>query len=225
VEKDYGKAGKNKGVQFGFRVSYNFTNVLSALTGFGYETVGFNYRTQYSWADTTTNENFNRELFHEQKVSYFSVPLLARYDFSEGQFKPYAQAGFVFNFRQQATKVIHYDNVIDEEQTENQTTSSGLVSITDNTRKFNLGLMAGAGVLYHTKYVTFGVETNFRLGFSPIIEDQTRYADVNGFALKYLDVFDQLKLNNLNVQFSLSVPISNSVTANILRQKRYRRNK
>jgi len=223
LEKEYGKMWQNKGVQFGFRVSYNFTNVLSVLGGFGYETKGFNYRTQYSWADTTSNQSFDREMHHEQKISYFSVPLLVRWDFSEGQFKPYAQAGLVMNFRHQATKVIHYDNTIDEEQTENQVTSSGLVSVTDNTRKFNMGLMAGAGLLYHTKYVTFGVESNFCLNFMPVIEDDNRYSDLNGFAIKYLDVFDQLKLHALNVQFSLSVPITNSVTSNIMRKKRYRR--
>lgn len=225
LQKEYAKAGKNKGRQFGIRWSYNFTNVLSASLGFEYQTMGFNYQTTYSWADTLTAQNFDREMHHLQKVSYFSFPLLARYDFTQGQFKPFAQGGLFMDFRHQASKVINYDNTLDGEETANQVSSSALVSITDNIRKFNMGAQFGVGINYYTKFVTIGVETNFRLGFMKIVEDNTRYSDLTGFALKYLDVLDQLKLNNYNIQFSLSVPISNSVTSNILRRKSYRRRK
>jgi hypothetical protein len=225
LEKEYAKGFKNTGRQFGVRWSYNFTNLLSVSLGFGYETLGFNYQTSYSWADTLTSQNFDREMHHEQKASYFSFPIQARYDFTQGQFKPFAQGGLFMDFRHQASKIIHYDNTIDGEQTANQVSSSALVSITDNIRNFNMGATVGAGVNYYTKFVTIGVETNFRFGFMNIVEDDRRYADLSGFALKYLDVLDQLKLNTYNVQFSLSVPISNSVTSNILRRKSYRRRK
>ncbi len=222
-EKEYGKLGKNKGAQFGIRYSYNFTNTLSAVAGFGYQTQSFNYLTQYAWEDTVSNQNFEREMHHEQRISYFTLPILARWDLTQGQFKPYIQGGIFMDFRHQASKMITYDNTLDGEETENQTSSSGGGDITDNTQKFNMGLMAGAGVHYYTKYVTFGVETNFRYGFLKTINDNTRYMDQNGFALQYLDVLDQLKLSALNVQFSLSVPINNSVTANILRKSRYKK--
>lgn len=224
-QKEYGKFGKNKGAQFGIRYSYNFTNTLSAVIGFGYQTQSFNYRTNHAWADTVSNQSFEREMFHTQRLSYFSVPVLARWDLTQGQFKPYLQGGIFMDFRHQASKIISYDNTIDEEETKNQTSSSGWGDITDNTRKFNMGLMAGVGVHYYTKYVTLGVESNFRYGFMKVVNDETRYADQNGFAFQYLDVLDQLKLSALNIQFSLSVPINNSVTANILRKSRYNRKK
>lgn len=225
LEKEYGKFGKNKGTQFGIQYSYNFSNTLSIVTGFGYQTSAFTYQTQYSWADSTANQEFNREMHHLQKVSYFTLPIMGRWDMTEGQFKPYLQCGIFMDFRQQARKQITYDNVLDGEETENQTTTSGMIAITENFRKFNMGFTAGAGVKYYTKYVTLGAETNFRYGFSKIVNDENRYSDLNGFSLKYLDVLDQLKLGGLNIQFSATVPISNAVNSDIMRRKRYNRRK
>ena len=53
------------------------------------------------------------------------------------------------------------------------------------------------------------------------MNDETRYSDLNGFALQYLDVMDQMRMSNLNVQLSLAVPIDHSISTNILRRKRY----
>lgn len=220
-DKTYGKFGRNKGAQFGVRYSYNFTNLISVSVGFGYQSVSFNYRTQFSWSDTMGNQAFDREMHHIQKISYFTFPIMARWDLTEGQFKPYLQGGLFMDFRNRATKVINYDNIIDGKETENQTSSSALVSITDNTEKFNIGLIAGVGLSYYTKYVTFGVETNFRYGFMKVVNDQNRYSDDNGFALKYLDVLDQLKLSSLNIELSVSAPIGNSVVTKSVRRKRY----
>lgn len=220
-EKKYDKIGKNRGAQFSARVNYNFTNSISALIGFGYQSLGFNYFTHYSWVDTIGKQDFNREMHHLQKISYFTFPIMARWDMTRGQLMPYVQGGLFFDFRHQGKKVIHYDNTIDEKETDNQISTSEMVSITDHTRKFNMGLTGGIGVSYYTKYVTFGVETNFRYGFFKVVNDNNRYADLTGFALQYLDVLDQLRLSSLNVQFTVSIPINNSVNMNILRRKNY----
>jgi hypothetical protein len=221
LEKKYDKLGKNTGTQFSARYSYSFTNSISIVAGFGYQTLGFKYFTQYSWNDTIENQNFNREMHHLQKVSYFTFPMLVRWDMTNRQLMPYVQGGIFFDFRHQAKKVIHYDNTIDDEETENQTSSSEIASLTDHTRKFNMGLVGGIGLSYYTKRITFGIESNFRYGFFKVVNDKNRYSDLTGFALQYLDVMDQLKLSNLNVQFSVSIPINHSVSLNTLRRRRY----
>ena len=220
-QKKYDKFGKNRGAQFGIRYHYNFTNSISMLVGFGYQSLGFKYFTHYSWIDTIGNQDFNREMHHLQKISYFTVPLMARWDLTKGQLKPYVQGGIFMDFRHQAKKVIHYDHTIDEEETENQISKSAMVSINDYTRKFNMGLMGGIGINYYAKFATFGVETNFRYGFRKVINDENRYVDLNGFALQYLDVLDQIRLSNLNLQFTVSIPINQSVSLNILRKRKY----
>lgn len=222
-EKEYDKLFENRGVQFGVRYSYSFTNAISVLAGFQYQSVGFNYFTNYSWADTVNGQNLDREMHHLQKVSYFSLPIMARWDVTTRQLMPYVQAGIFMDFRHQAKKAINYDNIIDGEVTEAQSASSAEVSIKDYTRKFNMGLTGGIGLRYHSKYVTFGLESNFRYGFFKLVNDDVRYSDLNGFALQYLDVLDQLKLSNLNAQLTVSIPIDQAVSTNILRRKRYRK--
>ncbi|MDB0063109.1 PorT family protein, partial [Crocinitomicaceae bacterium] len=170
---------------------------------------------------TVNKQEFNREMHHVQKISYFTVPLQARWEITNGQLKPYIQGGVSLDFRHQAKKIIHYDNTIDGEETDNELASSAEVSIKDYTRKFNLGLTGGVGLNYYTKYVTFGLEGNVKYGLFKVISDENRYSDLNGFALKYLDVFDQFKMVVLNVQLSVSVPLNNSISTNILRRKKY----
>lgn len=219
--KEYGKINKNLGMQFGIRYSYNFTNSISVISGFGYQTQTFHYMSHYSWINTLENQKFEREMHHNQKVSYFTLPLLARWDMTRSQFMPYVQAGLFFSFRHQAQKEIIFDNTIDGEETEHQISSSGIAPLTDHIRKFNMGLSAGVGINYHTKFATFGIESNFNYGFFKVVNDQERYADHTGFALSYLDVLDQFKLSHINVQLSVSVPINHSVKLNILRRSRY----
>ncbi|PKR80495.1 hypothetical protein CW751_08955 [Brumimicrobium salinarum] len=221
MEKDYGKLGKNTGAQFGIRYSYNFTNALAINAGIGYQSFGFKYRTDYSWNDTIAQQNLTKEMHHEQKVSYFSIPVMVRWDFSRQQFMPYAQAGISFDFRHQSKKSIHQDQIIDEKITESQFSSLETADMTEHIRKFNMGIMAGIGIEYYTKFFTFGVESNFKYGFFKLVNDENRYADMTGFAMKYLDVLDQLKLSNWNVQFTLAIPINHSVKTNILRKRRY----
>ncbi len=220
-KKKYDKLGKNTGTQFGVRYAYNFTNSLSFLAGFGYQSLGFKYFTHYSWMDTIGNQNLNREMHHLQKISYLTLPLMLKWEMGNQQLLPYIQGGFFMDFRHQAKKVINYDNTIDEEETENQISSSAMVSITDHIRKFNMGLIGGIGVNYYTKRMTFGIESNFNYGFLKVIDDKNRFSDFTGFALHYLDVMDQLKLSNLNIQLTVSIPINNAVSLNILRKRKY----
>ncbi len=221
--KVYDKFGMNRGMQFGVRYSYNFTNSLSLVAGFGYQSVRTGYFTDFSWMDTVNNEEINREMHHVQRLSYFTLPVMARWDITASQLMPYVQGGVYMDYRHQARKVIHYDNTIDGEETEGQISSSSEVSITDLTRKFNIGFMAGIGIRYHTKYFTFGIESNFRYGFLKVVNDEMRYTDPNGFTLKYLDVLDQFRLSNLNTQLTVSLPINHSIKLNILRRKSYRK--
>lgn len=224
-DKKYDKFGKNRGAQFGIRLNYNFSNSISMLIGFGYHSYGYNYYTNYSWVDTVGNQSFSREMHHLQKVSYFTLPIMARWELGNGQLKPFLQGGIFMDFRHQAKKIIHYDNTIDEAETENELSSSEMVSLTEQIRKFNMGVMVGIGISYYTKFATFGIESNFRYGFRKIVNDEMRYSDLTGFALNYLDVQDQLKLSNLNLQLTVSIPINHSVEMNILRRKSYRKRK
>ena len=67
--------------------------------GFGYQSVGFNYFTDYSWVDTVNNHELNREMHHLQKISYFTVPIMVRWDIvTRGQLVPFVQGGSFSDF-------------------------------------------------------------------------------------------------------------------------------
>lgn len=220
-EKNYDKLFKNRASQLGFQFTYGLDKSFSILGQVGIYNYGFNYFTDFSWADTVSNTSVQREMHHLQRISTISIPLLVRWEMSTNQFSPFFQAGIYSDFRRRAYKQINYDNTIDQAETEGQISSTAEANMTDHTKKFNFGIVGGMGVYYYTKRVIIGVESNFRIGFLNTIEDRNRYIDQTGFTTTYLDVFDQFKLNNLNFQFSVHVPINHMISLNVLRRKRY----
>lgn len=221
-EKEYGKLFQNGSHQFGMYFLYSMTRRFSLVFQPAYYTYEFKYRTAYAWSDTVDHMNFEREMHHDQKVSYFSLPLLVRWDMTVKQFAPYLQLGVYTDFRHQANKSISYDSTIDGELNEGQLSSTtAKVTATDHFNKFNFGLVGGVGISYFSKYFVIGIESNFRYGFFPLINNRNRYADLTGFTGQYLDVFDQLLMRNLNFQLKLLFPIDNLRELNILRRSKY----
>lgn len=221
MEKDYQGMGKNKGSQFGLYGSYSFTRKLSVVFEPGFQTGSFNYLTSYSWSDTVNGTNYNIEMMHEQKISAINLPLMARWDFSISQFSPYVQAGIYTSFRHHARQNIFYDNTIDGKVDKEKADQTGEADLTQHINKTNFGVTAGAGFTFFTNYFALSLESNFSYGFRSIVNDKNRYADYTGYSIQYLDVLDQLKLYNLNVQLTMIFPIDNSITLGILRKSKY----
>ncbi|TSJ42465.1 outer membrane beta-barrel protein [Fluviicola chungangensis] len=220
-EKDYQPLFKNKGSQFGLYFSYSFKKNLAIVFQPAYQTCGFDYRTAYSWSDTMNGSDFRMEMMHQQKLSGVNLPLLVRWDFTSSQFSPYVQAGIFANFRHQAKKTIFYDYTIDEEVDKKTADKTGEADLTEHINKANFGLSAGVGFTYFANYFAISLESNFRYGFRSIVNDQNRYADYTGFSVQYLDVMDQLKLMNLDIQLTVMFPIDNSISLGILRKSRH----
>jgi hypothetical protein len=220
-EKDYQSLFKNKGSQFGLYFSYSFRKNLAVVFEPAYQTSSFNYRTAYSWSDTVNGSDFSMEMMHQQKLSGVNLPLLVRWDFTVSQFSPYLQAGIYANFRHQAKKTIFYDYTIDEEVDKKTADRTGEADLTEHINKGNFGLSAGIGFTYFANYFAVSLESNFRYGFRSIVNDQNRYADYTGFSVQYLDVMDQLKLMNLDIQLTVMFPIDNSISLGILRKSRH----
>lgn len=220
-DKKYESLGQNKGSQFGLYFSYSFTRKLSFVFEPSFQTTSFNYATAYSWSDTVNGSDFNMEMMHQQKLSGVNLPLLARYDFTFSQFSPYVQGGIFMNFGRHARKTIFYDHTIDNDVDKETADQTGEADLTKHLNKANFGLSAGAGFTYFANYFAISLESNFRYGFRSMVNDENRYADYTGFSVQYLDVMDQLKLFNLDIQLSIMFPIDNSISLRILRQSRY----
>ncbi len=221
-EKEYGKLYRNMGTQFGFYFSYGLTPKLSLVFQPNYQTYKLNYMTSYGWTDTVNMMDFEQEMKHVQKFSYFTLPVAVRWDFRTKRFSPYVQVGFFTEFRHRGNKTIYYDHTIDEEVDEQSAnTSSSDVGITDHINKFNIGPYAGLGIAYNAPYFTIGLEGNFRYGLLDVVNNRNRYSDVTGFAAQYLDVLDQFRLANINVQMKLIFPINNAVNIHLRGRTKY----
>lgn len=220
-EKDYQSLFKNRGSQFGLYFSYSFKNNLAVVFEPAYQTSSFNYRTAYSWSDTVNGSDFSIEMMHQQKLSSVNLPILVRWDFTISQFSPYVQGGIFANFNHQARKTIFYDQTIDEEVDKKTTDQTGATDLTRHINKANFGLSAGVGFTYFANYFAISLESNFRYGFRSIVNDQNRYADYTGLSVQYLDVMDQLKIMNLDIQLTIMFPIDNSISLGILRKGRH----
>ncbi len=220
-EKDYQGLFKNKGSQFGLYFSYSFKKKLAIVFQPAYQNSSYNYRTAYSWSDTVNGADFALEMMHQQKVSAVNLPLLVRWDFTVSQFSPYIQGGIYANFRHQAKKTIFYDYTINEEVDKKTADRTGETDFTEHLLKANFGLTAGVGFTYFANYFAISLESNFRYGFRSMVSDQNRYADFTGLSMQYLDVPDQLKFMNLDIQLSVMFPIDNSISLGILRKSRH----
>lgn len=220
-EKDYQGLFKNKGSQFGLYFSYSFKKKLAIVFQPAYQNSSYNYRTAYSWSDTVNGADFALEMMHQQKVSAVNLPLLVRWDFTVSQFSPYIQGGVYANFKHQAKKTIFYDYTIDEEVDKKTADRTGETDFTEHLLKANFGLTAGVGFTYFANYFAISLESNFRYGFRSMVNDQNRYADFTGLSMQYLDVPDQLKFMNLDIQLSVMFPIDNSISLGILRKSRH----
>lgn len=221
-EKTYEKLFQNRGANFQVYFMYAFTPKLSVVTQPGYRQVNFHYMTSYIWTDTVNKFNFSREMVHSQRIAYMHVPILARWDFTTHQFSPFVQAGIATDFRLGASKRIRYDELIDGE-VDKQVNTTAEASLKEQINSFQFGLVGGGGVTYFTKYFSLGLEANFQYNFSKLVSDQNRFADYTGFTAQYLDVLDQLRLHQMNIQMHLIFPIDNSVKLNILRKSNYHR--
>lgn len=220
-EKKYDKIFQNNGNQFGIHLLYGITKNISVVAQPSYITGRFAYISSYTWTDTVESMDFSRELHHTQKISYFTIPVMARWDFTISQFSPFVQVGAFADFRSRGYKSVRYDNVIDGEVADDETNVSTEMLMTQHLNKSNLGLMGGIGITYFTKHIIFGFESNFRYGFKPLINDQMRFSDLTGFTTQHLDVLDQVKWGTWSFQFSVKLPIFNMQKLNILRQRRY----
>lgn len=220
-EKDYQPLFKNKGSQFGLYFSYSLKKNLSIVFQPAYQTSSFNYLTSYSWSDTVNSSDFSMEMMHQQKLSGVNLPISVRWDFTVSQFSPYIQGGIYANFRHQAKKTIFYDYTIDGEVDKKTADQTGETDLTEHINKANFGVSAGLGLTYFSNYFAISLESNFRYGFRSIVNDKNRYADYTGLSIQYLDVMDQLKLMNLDIQLTLMFPIDNSISLEILRKSRH----
>ncbi len=183
---DFSEYNSKTGFQIGAQAEYRAYKNLWVELGLSFR------QSQYEHIlDSVENTTIN----YSEKLSYFDIPLSAKYFFLDKTFCPYIEAGATFSFVTDALSTTKRDDVKD------------LVNRTDYRNTFMMGYFGGAGISY--KMQGLQVFADFRYVYYPenVNKEGTRYADdVNVFKYYYID--DDFRLDNLMVSFGVAYVLS-----------------
>lgn len=200
------------GFRFGGQLTYAFTKNIALTTIFSSSSLRFSYTDQLFWQDAPVpNVNLlirtERNSFHI--ANYLDIPLMLRYQFLPKQnFKPYLLLGGYYSRRLIASKEVSIQEfpsvTIDGVKQDLFGNSSNVnVEITDLLNPTDYGIMAGIGTTYAYQYFRFSLSATYRYGLNNIINPDKRYNNQE-LVFGYHDIFDNLRLNQLNFQFGVS---------------------
>jgi hypothetical protein len=152
-----------------------------------------------------------------QRVRCIEIPLLLKYHFAPAaRWKPYLQAGGYFRFVTSATKDV-YLYLIDFDGTDvGELLWDKDLSIKSRLTRAQVGLWLGAGVGFGIEAggmkLEVSLEINYKHGLDNIVNTGNRwgYDNLQDDRLLYYhyDVFDDMKLDHLELGLKISLPIS-----------------
>lgn len=151
---------------------------------------------------TTYRHNLNdvqeTTIYYSENLDYLDVPLSARYYFLSKAFHPFLQAGADFSWLLQALSTTSREG------------ESDLVDRTELRTAYMTGIFGAAGASYTHK--AFRLSADFRYTwFSDFVnEEGARYADETNL-YKYYYIDDDFKMNNLQLNISVSYVLAYSI--------------
>lgn len=197
---------RSVGSQVTFELTFYFRQ-LSLSFQPSYRTNVFVYTNIYEWLDEEQPDNrLVMDYAQRQKVSWLDWPLLAKYEFQAGKFKPYGQFGVCSSLLLDATKSVTVSGVDHasggEHEFENEPV---IVGATDLFAKYHWSIIGGAGVYYPLGNVRLNFDIAYRIGMSNIASTENRYASdrLSGVG----DSLDDLKLDNLSISIGCLFPL------------------
>jgi hypothetical protein len=200
--ENFNKAGGQAGIEITY---YNKGFSLSFQPN--YRRMSFIYTNQYTWQDQTIPSNrFTSNYKAIQKLDYFELPLLVRYEPLKTKVRPFIQAGIYYSFLNNAyksTEIKITDNAsggTDEYTAENITIGAKELFI-----KSNLGWIAGAGISYPMGNVRMALDISYRRNCNNITSAANRYS--NDRLTGSGDVLDNVKLRNISASLSILIPL------------------
>ncbi len=196
------------GMQFGFSVSYEFLEGLSANVLPSYASYRFSYDNSFRWYNTS-NPDINVSTFYtvETRLQYINLPLTFKYQLAKGKFKPYVQAGGYYSFLTDALKKVDTKSIDKASGADSEINETKLsVGINNRTKKANYGLVGGVGFTYNLGNARVGLEVNYHYGFQNLDNGEFKYSD-NQLVTGTYDIPDDYSLNNLELSMQVIIPL------------------
>lgn len=206
-EKTY-QAFSLPGLQFGFSVSYEFLTGLSVNVLPAYTSYRYSYDNSFRWYDAENqNNNVTTSYNIETRLQYISLPLTFKYELSGGRFKPYVQVGGYYNYLTDAIKKVKTTGVDQASGSDQEIIVTNLsVGIDDRIKKWNYGIIGGAGFTYNVGNARLGLEINYHYGLQNLDNGGMKYYD-NQLITGTFDVPDDFSLNNLELSMQVIIPL------------------
>jgi len=166
----------------------------------------YSFQNRFSWESEDGVERFESRMNHEQKIDFFDIPVIVKYDLLKAKLRPFLLGGGYFSFVTNAEKTVTISQ---------QDFSSGIVQnidageliigVTDNFAKFNYGILAGIGASYDFWNIRAVLEGSYRLGLTNIINENRRFSETQLTGIG--DVNDDIELRSINISLSLVFPL------------------
>jgi hypothetical protein len=204
-DKKYENFNKTGG-QAGIEITY-YNQGISLSFQPNYRRMSFLYTNNYNWVDeNNTSSSFSSHYTAVQKLDYFELPLLVRYEPLKTKLRPFVQAGVYYAFINNAYKSTSIQ-ITDNASGALDTYSEEDITIgaKDLFISTNLGWIAGAGVSYPMGNVRLALDISYRRNTNNITSAANRYS--NDRLTGSGDVLDDMKLRNLSASVSILIPL------------------
>ena len=165
----------------------------------------FRYDTRVLFNDTALADPLVMDQRFRQQFQYLQLPVMVRWDLLPNAVSPFLSLGGYIGFLTGGTKQVD-ERFMRQSELPALDDDIGFIRAhsgpsSDPVSNFDAGAMGGIGVRWSTNTLEIGFMADFRLGLTPPILASRRYANAEGWATGYLDVFDEFATQHLDLGF------------------------
>lgn len=195
---------KQAGTIAGIELTYKYLQYSISFQP-NYRRYRFSYENNYSWADSTGKFTLDLNYLQEQQLDYIEFPLFIKYEFLQGAFKPFVQAGGYYGRMFNASKSI---SISGKDAASGGKDFEDLPVIDDASDLFiksQLGYAFGAGLNWDSGNIRLVFDVVYRRNTHNITNRQNRYTQ-NRLAGSG-DALDDIKLRSLAFNIACIFPM------------------
>lgn len=203
-EKDYAALYRNLGYQYGFIGMMQISKALSISLEPTFSNYTLKYESASTWMDATNPaDRITINTNYTDKLRYFEIPLVVRYQLGSQQIRPYLAAGFFYGMLTGGagnvkSATVQYINDV-EVPVENNSYEGDIANNFINTR---LAAFPGAGIMVEFSFASLFVEADYFFTLHNVTDESSRYSNQQSVG-GYYNVPDNLRPDNLVINLGI----------------------
>lgn len=203
-EKDYAALYRNLGYQYGFIGMLQIGKALSISLEPTFSNYTIKYEAASIWVDASNPaDRIAINTNYADKLRYFEIPLVLRYQLGSQQIRPYLATGFFYGMLTGAagnveSSTVQYINDV-EIPVENSNYEGDISNNFINTR---LAAFPGAGIMVEFSFATLFVEADYYFTLHNVTDESSRYSNQQSVG-GYYNVPDNLRPDNLVINLGI----------------------